>query len=117
MIDLEHGEDEGVGVLDNLLEALHSGSALQPSRYVSRAVQTCFLVYTYYPLLDTLYRGKKRGTPKSGLNARLRSDFGSKEELDASNTSKANNYNTRTRQTKAQAMLARIQDKPPGTML
>lgn len=32
VIDLNHGEDEGVGVLDNLLEALHSGSALQPAR-------------------------------------------------------------------------------------
>lgn len=31
VIDLNHGEDEGVGVLDNLLEALHSGSALQPA--------------------------------------------------------------------------------------
>ena len=33
VIDLNHGGDEeGVGVLDNLLEALHSGSALQPAR-------------------------------------------------------------------------------------
>lgn len=30
VLDL-HGEGEGVGVLDNLLEALHSGSALQPA--------------------------------------------------------------------------------------
>jgi hypothetical protein len=33
VIDLKStGEDEGVGVLDNLLEALHSGSALQPAQ-------------------------------------------------------------------------------------
>ena len=69
-------------------------------------------------------RGKKRGAGKSGLTSRARA-FGSREELDSagSSSSKGNkqqepNYNTRTRQTtKAQAMLARIQDKPPGTML
>lgn len=31
VLDLKD-EEEGVGVLDNLLEALHSGSALQPAR-------------------------------------------------------------------------------------
>ena len=33
VLDLNR-EDEGVGVLDNLLEALHSGSALQPATSV-----------------------------------------------------------------------------------
>ena len=49
-----------------------------------------------------------------------RGNFGSREELDAA-TNKAkqeSNFNTRTRQTKAGAMLARMQqDRPPGTML
>lgn len=36
VLDLSHGGDEeGVGVLDNLLEALHSGSALQTQRYMT----------------------------------------------------------------------------------
>ena len=35
VLDLSKGQDEeGVGVLDNLLEALHSGTALQTNRSV-----------------------------------------------------------------------------------
>ncbi len=78
-----------------------------------------------------LFRGKKRGGggQKSGLNGpRTRSNLGSREDLDSSTSSFTNptssssksnsNFNTRTRQpSKAQAMLARMQDKPPGTML
>lgn len=69
-------------------------------------------------------RGKKRGVGKA--NAR-RSNFGSREDLLSDNPTPSsaartklqqeNNFNTRTRQSKAQAMLARMQDKPPGTML
>ena len=62
-------------------------------------------------------RGKKRG---GGKGIKMRSNFGSREELDNPNPPKSNyenNFNTRTRPSRAQAMLARIQDKPPGTML
>ncbi len=47
-------------------------------------------------------------------------NFGSREELDAPNGKPPKqdaNYSTRTRQSKAEVMLARIQDRPPGTML
>ena len=64
-----------------------------------------------------LHRNKKRGAAKNG--PRSRGNFGSREELDSPNPKAKHdtNYNTRTRQTKAQDVLSRIQGRPPGTML